>query len=93
MDHRRWDVFPDGPFLGGSSRMEHLERVLKGREWLAAGRFTIADILMVDALRLVDRFGALVEHPACRAYIARATARPAFIKAHADQLAHFAKAD
>ena len=76
-----------------ASRMEHLERVLKGRDWLAAGRFTIADILMVDALRLVDRFGALADHPACRAYIARATARPAFIKAHADQMAHFAKAD
>ena len=24
MDRRRWDVFPDGPFLGGSSRMDHL---------------------------------------------------------------------
>lgn len=31
--------------------------------------------------------------PACRAYVARATARPAFVKAHADQLAHFAAAD
>ena len=76
-----------------ASRMSHLERVLETREWLAAGRFTVADILMVDALRLVDRFGALADHPACRNYIARGTARPAFIKAHADQMAHFAKAD
>ena len=34
-----------------------------------------------------------MDHPACRAYITRATARPAFIKAHADQMAHFAAAD
>ena len=27
------------------------------------------------------------------AYVARATARPSFLKAHADQLAHFAAAD
>ena len=27
---------------------------------------------------------------ACRAYVARATARPCFTKAHADQMAHFA---
>jgi glutathione S-transferase len=26
-------------------------------------------------------------------YVARATARPSFVKAHADQMAHFAAAD
>ena len=36
--------------------------------------------------------GAIL-HPSCRDYVARATARPAFVKAHADQLAHFAAAD
>jgi glutathione S-transferase len=35
----------------------------------------------------------LAEHPACRAYVTRATARPAFVKARADQMAHFAAAD
>ncbi|MGZ8370895.1 MAG: glutathione binding-like protein, partial [Caulobacteraceae bacterium] len=73
-------------------RLSHLERVLSEREWLA-GSFSVADILMADVLRLVDRFGGLTGHPACSAYLARATARPAFIKAHADQLAHFAAAD
>jgi glutathione S-transferase len=43
--------------------------------------------------RLVDRFDGLAEHPACHAYVARATARPAFVKAYADQMAHFAAAD
>ena len=60
--------------------------------WLT-DTFTVADILMADVLRLVGRFDGLADHPACRAYITRATARPAFIKAHADQMAHFAAAD
>jgi glutathione S-transferase len=84
-----WKMFDD--FLK-ISRLQHLENVLAKREWLA-GRFTVADILMVDVLRLVDRFDGLAAYPACRAYVARATARPAFVKAHADQMAHFAKAD
>ena len=66
--------------------------MLAAREWLA-GSFSIADILMADVLRLVDRFDGLAGHGACRAYVARATARPAFRKAHADQMAHFAAAD
>lgn len=74
------------------ARLQHMESVLAGREWLA-GSFSVADILMVDVLRLVDRFDGLAGHPACRAYVARATARPAFVKAHADQMAHFAAAD
>ena len=73
-------------------RLKHVETVLAGHEWLA-GRFSVADILMADVLRLVDRFDGLADYPACRAYVARATARPAFVKAHADQMAHFARAD
>ncbi len=75
-----------------AARLQHMERVLAAREWLA-GPFSIADILMADVLRLVDRFDGLSPHPACRAYVARATARPAFVKAHADQMAFFAAAD
>jgi glutathione S-transferase len=75
-----------------SARLDRMEPVLAGAEWLA-GSFSIADILMADVLRLVDRFDGLAGHPACRAYVARATARPAFRKAHADQMAHFAAAD
>lgn len=74
------------------SRLGHMDFVLAGREWLA-GTFSVADILMADVLRLVDRFDGLGQHPACRNYVARATARPSFVKAHADQLAHFAAAD
>ncbi|GGA56870.1 glutathione S-transferase family protein [Pelagibacterium lentulum] len=77
-------------FLVG--RLKHMESVLAGHEWLA-GTFSVADILMADVLRLVDRFDGLAQFPACRAYVAQATARPAFQKAYADQLAHFAAAD
>ena len=74
------------------ARLKHMEAVLAGREWLA-GTFSVADILMADVLRLVDRFDGLAKHPACRDYVVRATARPSFVKAHADQMAHFAAAD
>jgi glutathione S-transferase len=73
-------------------RLKHLEPVLAAREWLA-GSFSVADILMSDVLRVVDKFDGLADSPACRAYVARATARPAFVKAQADQMAHFAAAD
>lgn len=77
-------------FLHG--RLTHLEPILARDDWLAQD-FSIADIAMADVLRLIDRFGGLAGHPACRAYLARAIARPAFAKAHADQIAHFAAAD
>jgi glutathione S-transferase len=83
-----WKFFDD--FL--TLRLKHMEVVLTGRKWLV-GAFSIADILMADVLRLVDRFDGLATYPACRDYVARATARPSFVKAHADQMAHFAAAD
>lgn len=73
-------------------RLDRLEPVLATRKWLAGG-FSVADILMSDVLRLVHRFERLSKHPACRDYVARATERPAFLKAHADQIRHFAAAD
>lgn len=74
------------------SRLDHMERVLGEREWLAAGRFTVADLLMADVLR-VEKVRAFGNRPATESYVARITARPAFRKAHSDQMAHFAKAD
>jgi glutathione S-transferase len=71
------------------ARLKHMEPVLAGRQWLAQS-FSVADILMADVLRLVDRFDGLAKYPACRDYVARATARPSFVKAYADQMAHFA---
>jgi glutathione S-transferase len=84
-----WGFFED--FLK-THRLRHMEPILADHEWLV-GAFSVADILMADVLRLVDRFDGLADFPACRAYVIRATARPAFLKAHADQMAHFAAAD
>ena len=73
-------------------RLAQLENVLSQREWLAAGRFTVADLLMADVLRVPD-LRAHGERPASEAYVKRLTDRPAFQKARADQMEHFAKAD
>jgi glutathione S-transferase len=97
-----WSIFVFSKFNEGQAweffdgwvgmRLDRLEPVFAKREWLA-GDFSVADILMSDALRLLARFDRLSNHPACRAYVERAIARPAFGKALADQLAHFAAAD
>ena len=73
-------------------RLGQLERVLAEREWLAGGRFTVADLLMADVLRVpkVREFG---DRPAAEAYVARITARPAFEQSYNEQIAQFAAAD
>ncbi|MER9401416.1 glutathione S-transferase family protein [Mesorhizobium sp. M0615] len=75
------------------ARLERMEAVLAGRAWLVADRFTVADLLMADVLRQVDKFDGLAMYPACHAYVARMTARPAFLTAYDDQMAHFAAGD
>lgn len=83
----------DNPLTGWlESRLGHVERVLQEREWLAADRFTVADLIMTDVLR-VAKVRAFGNRPATEAYVKRITQRPAFRKSHADQLAHFAEAD
>lgn len=84
---------PDNGLTGWmTQRLDHVERVLGERDWLAAGRFTVADLLMADVLR-VPKVRAFGDRPASEAYVARITERPAFRKAHADQMAHFAAGD
>ena len=84
----------ENPLAGWmKQRFDRLEAVLKKREWLAASRFTIADIMMSDALRMPNELGELENYGALKAYVARACSRPAFHKAHRDQLAHFEAAD
>jgi glutathione S-transferase len=75
-----------------ASRLDHMERVLREREWLAADRFTVADLLMADVLR-VPKIRSFGDRPATEAYVKRLTDRPSFKKAQADQIRHFAAAD
>ena len=83
----------DNPFSGWmGKRLTQLEAVLGHKDWLCADRFTVADLIMADVLRIppVRKWG---DRPATEAYVERVTARPAFGKAYRDQLAHFAAAD
>jgi glutathione S-transferase len=82
----------DGLTQWMGTRLDQLEEVLSDREWLAARRFTVADLLMADVLRVseVRSFG---NRPATEAYVARVTERASFKKARADQIAHFEAAD
>lgn len=83
----------DNRFAGWmGKRLDQLEAVLEQHEWLAAGRFTAADLLMADVLRIA-KVRAFGDRPATERYVTRVTDRPAFKKAHADQLALFAAAD
>lgn len=85
---------PENPLEGWlASRLARLEAVLAQRDHLAAGRFTVADLLMADILRVKTLRAALTPYPALHAYTDRILSRPAFRKAHQDQLDHFAAAD
>ena len=84
----------ENPLAGWlGQRLDALETVVAGRDWLAAGRFTAADLLMADVLRIPRDLGQLDGRPALHAYVARICDRPAFRTAHAAQIAHFEAAD
>ena len=85
---------PENPLAGWlNQRFDRLEAVLDQRQWLVASRFTVADLIMAEVLRMPNRLGALDGHPALQSYVARLCSRPAFEKALDDQLAQFAAAD
>ena len=73
-------------------RIGHLEAVLGDRLWLAASRFTVADLLMADVLR-VPALREFAASPVVDAYVDRVCDRDSFRKAHADQLALFRAGD
>ncbi|MBA3895553.1 MAG: glutathione S-transferase family protein [Sphingomonadaceae bacterium] len=71
-------------------RLSRLSDWLGGKEWLE-GRFTVGDIMMVDALRGISDDSLLARHANLAAYVARGTARPAFRRAMDAQIANFAE--
>ena len=83
----------DNPLTGWmGQRLEQLEKVFRDRAWLVGDRFTAADLMMTDVLRIPD-VRAFGERPATEDYVSRVTNRPAFRKALADQIAHFGSND
>jgi glutathione S-transferase len=77
---------------GVTARLDALEQRISGRDWIAGG-FSIADIMLVDVLRVLDIEQVLADHPALTAYVAGAKARPSFAKAMDDHMAHWQAAD
>ncbi|MGX0976915.1 glutathione S-transferase [Roseovarius sp. MBR-51] len=97
----RWPEF-FGPPTGEESKtfawqalktkLSELQAVMQGHDWIA-GDFSLADIAMVDTLRVLAGEGVLNDMPVLSAYVARAEARPAFVRAMADHMAHWQAAD
>jgi glutathione S-transferase len=73
------------------NRLNDLSARLGDADWLDGG-FSAGDLLMVMVLRRLDGTGLVAEYPNLAAYVARGTARPAYRRAFADQLAVFAAA-
>src|SRR3546814_19628859 len=81
-----WFLKLSGPADNGlagwmDQRLAQLEAVLAERDWLVADRFTVADLLLADVLRVPD-VRARRERPASDASVARVTARPALGRAY-----------
>ena len=70
-------------------RLGELSRRLADRPWLDGNTFTVGDLLMVTVLRIPVAKEQVEKYANLAAYVARGTARPAFQKALADQLAGF----
>lgn len=84
---------PENP-LGAwlDMRLAQIESVLARRDWLSTDRFTAADLIMADVLRVSD-VRARGHRPATEGYVSRVTARPAFVKAYTDQIAFYEAVD
>ncbi|MGN5375937.1 glutathione S-transferase family protein [Sphingomonas hankookensis] len=71
-----------------AQRLGEVAARLGDRPWFY-GDFSIGDLMMVAVLRIMEGSDILTAHPTLTAYVERATARPAFARALAAQLAGF----
>jgi glutathione S-transferase len=62
--------------------LDALERAVAGGEWLCGKQFTAADLYVASQLAFGMQFGILEKRDAFAAYVARATARPAYLRAN-----------
>ena len=69
-------------------KLKRVTDALGDQQWLA-GEFSIADIMMVTVLNSLKGTDFVAEYPTLAAYQQRATARPAYQRALAAQLADF----
>ena len=71
----------------------NLERALTGRDYIAAGRFTAADLFVGAMVGFMLQFNLLEPKPAFTDYAARVTDRPAYRRAKAIDAALIAEAE
>lgn len=69
-------------------RLDQLSNRLGNGDWLGED-FSAGDLLMITVLRRLESSGLLTDYSNLLAYIARGSARPAYRRAFADQLAVF----
>lgn len=69
-------------------KLRDLSNYLGDSDWLE-DEFSAGDLMMITVLRRLDSSGLLEEFPAITAYIKRAEARPAYLRAFAAQRAVF----
>ncbi|MGU3539280.1 glutathione S-transferase family protein [Methylobacterium sp. A54F] len=81
-------VVPDDPRMRGMvgygslpEVLDALEGAVSGREYLAGGRFSAADVYVGSHLAWGMAFGTLERRPAFEAYVAGLTGRPASVRA------------
>ncbi|MAP12525.1 MAG: glutathione S-transferase [Gammaproteobacteria bacterium] len=78
-DYRKWYL----------ARLRRLNKHLESREFLVAGRFTVADIAIHYALFFGESLGLADDYvPPVREYLERLKQRPAFIRAQSAQAEH-----
>jgi glutathione S-transferase len=73
------------------TRLAALSQQLATRDYLEAGRFTVADLLMTTVLRIPRHCDVLAQYPALDAYRQRCEARPAFKRALDAQMGDYAE--
>ncbi|MES2625627.1 MAG: glutathione S-transferase family protein [Pseudomonadota bacterium] len=72
------------------SRLKQLTERLENRHYLE-DRFTAGDLMMAAVLQILRHTDLVARFPVLQAYNERCTSRPAYRKAHADQMAVFAQ--
>lgn len=71
------------------SRFAALDERLASQDYLEAGRFTVADLLMTTVLRNLRHCDLVAQYPALDRYLKRNEARPAFKRALDAQMGDF----
>ena len=74
-------------------RLSDLDAALGDKQWLDGDTFTVGDLMMISVIGNLRNTDALERLSNLAAYVARGEARPAHVKAMADQLALYGRPD